>query len=87
MTESALDLRKRKLRELEEKLAREKRVKKLEDFKYKRTLEMQTRKFERPQSAKIRPSKGMNEQLERRNKRLHENQVRLQKEFEKRREE
>ena len=40
MTESALDLRKRKLRELEEKLAREKRVKQLEEFKYKRTLEM-----------------------------------------------
>ena len=39
-TESALELRKRKLKELEDKLAREKRVKRLEDFKYKRTLEM-----------------------------------------------
>ena len=58
-TESALDLRKRKLKELEDKLAREKRVKRLEDFKHKRTLEMQSRKFDRPQSAKIKPSQGM----------------------------
>ena len=58
--ESALDLRKRKLLELEAKLAREKRRKELEDFKTRRTLETQSRKFERPLTAKPR-SQGRND--------------------------
>ena len=44
-TETALELRARRLKELEENLAREKRMKKLEDFKYRRTLEMQDKKY------------------------------------------
>ena len=43
-TESALELRSRKLKELEDKLAREKRQKRLDDFKYKRLIEMQDKK-------------------------------------------
>ena len=43
-TESALELRSRKLKELEDKLEREKRQKKLDDFKYKRLIEMQDKK-------------------------------------------
>ena len=72
-SESALELRKRKLKELEDKLAREKRMKRLEDFKYKRTLEMISRKQERPQSAKNKKPNALNSQLEKRNQKLYEN--------------
>ena len=76
-----MELRARKLKELEDKLAREKHMKRLEDFKYKKNLEMVEKKYQRPQTAKNKKSKGLNDQLEKRNTRLYKNQVRLQKEY------
>ncbi len=61
MTESALELRARKLKELEDKLAREKHKKRLEEFKYKRNLENVEKKYQRPQTAKNKKTKGLNE--------------------------
>ena len=76
-----MELRARKLKELEDKLAREKHMKRLEDFKYKKNLEMVEKKYQRPQTAKNKKSKGLSDQLEKRNTRLYQNQVRLQKEY------
>ena len=61
MTESALELRARKLRQLEENLAREKRMKRLEDHKYKRQLELLERKHKRPETAKNKRTQSLHE--------------------------
>ena len=89
MAETATALRTRRLKELEEKLAREKRMKALEDFKYKRLIEAQDKKYnvERPKKAKEKRSASMGSAIDKRNERLSSNQRKLQQEFENKRKE